>query len=117
MEEISMISHRVGPVIIDKVNGDDYPGDLANRPYAAFKEPDGEHKGAVVGTVEYDGGGEFHVRLDVAGRSWCFRALSVQALRDQVYRFFPGDRGRITLRLSRAADLARFGEHAAIGRL
>jgi hypothetical protein len=90
--------------------------DITNHPYTAAKQPDGEHKGAVVGTVEYDGS-EFHVRLEVGGRAWCFRALSIQALRDQVYRFFSADRGRIKLKLSRAADLARYGEHAAIGRL
>jgi hypothetical protein len=100
-----------------KANGNEFPGDLVNKKYKAAHESGDPHQGAVEGVVEYDGGGEFHVRLDVAGRSWCFRALSVQALRDQVYRFFPGDRGRITLRLSRAADLARFGEANAIGRL
>jgi hypothetical protein len=114
-----MISYYRGQIAepaAGKNNGDEYQ-DLVSHKYPAYKEPDGEHKGAVVVTVEYDGGGEFHVRLEVGGRAWCFRALSIQSLRDQVYRFFSADRGRIKLKLSRAADLAQFGEANAIGRL
>ena len=83
----------------DKDDGNENQN-LVSRPYAASKEPDGEHKGAVTGTIEYFDG-EFHVRLEVGGRDWHFRALSVQTLRDQVYRFFSADRGRIKLKLSR----------------
>ena len=101
----------------DKVTGNsDFPADIVSKKYKAAHESGDPHEGAIVGTIQYDGS-EFHVRVFVGGRDWCFRALSIEALRDQIHRFFPGDRQRIRLTLSQRADLARFGEHAAIGRL
>jgi hypothetical protein len=111
-----MISYRVGPAVIDKNDGNENQN-LTNYPAKVDKDSDdGEHKGATTGTIEYFDG-EFHVRLEVGGRDWHFRALTVETLRENVFRFFSADRGRIKLKLSRAADLARYGEHAAIGRL
>ena len=74
------------------------------------------HQGAVTGTVEYSGG-EFHVRIFASGRDWNFRALSVDALRDQVCRFFSTERRRVKLKLSRASDLAQHGEKYAIAKV
>jgi hypothetical protein len=112
---ISCIRGEIAEHAAGKNDGGDN-WDISNHPYQAAHESGDPHKGAVTGTIEYDGS-EFHVRLEVGGRAWCFRALSIQALRDQVYRFFPGDRGRIKLTLSKTANLARYGEDAAIGLL
>jgi hypothetical protein len=103
----------------DKVDGGDNPGELINKKSKPYKDSDdGSHYGKPEAVIMYDGNnGEFYCRIDIQGRPWNFRALSVEALRSQVERFFAADRARIKFKLSRAADLARFGEHAAIGRL
>jgi hypothetical protein len=110
-----MISYRVGPAIIDKNDGGDN-SDISNHPYKAAYESGDGHKGKPVGVVSY-AGGEFICRITAQNRDWHFRALELGTLQDQVRRFFAASRGQIVFRLDRAADLARFGEHAAIGRL
>ena len=54
-------------------------------------------------TVEFDGS-EFYCRMDVGGRSWNFRNMSYDGLRDEVHRFFP--RAKFSFKRSRSAELA-----------
>jgi hypothetical protein len=115
-ENNQMISRiRAEMATPDKNTGNE-DQDLTSHPYKAVYESGDPHKGAITGTVEYFDG-EFIVRLSVGGRDWNFRALDLGTLRDQVNRFFAAERGRIKLKLSKTADLARYGEHAAIARL
>jgi hypothetical protein len=108
-------SHEVAEFPAGKVDGGDHPGSLINKKYRPAKDADGEHWGKPHAEVQYDGN-EFFCRVSAGGRDWCFRGLSVDALCAQVERFF-GARGRVKFKLSKAADLARFGENKAIGRL
>jgi hypothetical protein len=98
----------------DKVTGNsDFPSDLVNHPYAAAKQPDGEHLGHPVGVVTYQDG-EFHCRITAQNRDWHFRGLGLDLVQDQVRRFFAAERGRITFKLDRAAWLAADGEPGAL---
>lgn len=53
--------------------------------------------------IQFDGN-EYHCRCEVQRRDFCFRALSLRELKDQVRRCFPDV--RFVYSLSRAAELA-----------
>jgi hypothetical protein len=82
-----------------------------NKKLKVDHEIDAPHAGAIAGTVEFDGS-EFHVRVDVGGRSWNFRNISYAALRDEIHRFFP--KARLIFKRTRAADLALRGAAAML---
>ena len=96
--------------------GDDFPGDLSNHPYVADHESGDGHKGKPIGVISYQDG-EFHCRVTAQNRDWHFRGLELSAVQDRVRQFFGVARGRITFKLDRAANLARYGEKSAIARL
>jgi hypothetical protein len=90
--------------------------DISHHPYTAAHESGDPHQGKPVGTVTY-ADGEFICRISAQNRDWFFRAMTLNTLTDSVRRFFGVGRGKIKFRLDRAADLARFGEAGALGRL
>jgi hypothetical protein len=70
-----MSSHHRGDLAVPAAGKNDgnENQDLSEHSYTAAHESGDRHKGAVTGTVEYFGG-EFIVRVRVAGRDWHFRA-------------------------------------------
>ena len=108
--------YRAAPAVIDKVDGNENQS-FEHHPAKVYKDAtDFDHEGKPLGVITYQDG-ELHCRITAQNRDWHFRGLELGTLQDQVRKFFGVARGRIKFRLDRAADLARHGEHNAIGRL